>query len=162
MLKIVTYPNPVLRQKAEPLEDIDDSIRRLIDGMAEVMYSDDGVGLAAPQVGVSERLIVLDAGEGLMSFVNPEIIQKREDEETVEEGCLSLPGIRLEISRPTRIAVRGLNEKGEPVEMEIEGLLARVFQHEIDHLNGILIIDYASSLQRTLMKSRLKELGKKG
>jgi len=160
MAKIVTYSNPILRRKAESLEDIDDTIRQLIDEMGETMYANDGVGLAAPQVGVSKRVVVLDGGEGLMSLVNPEIIQMGEEEETMEEGCLSLPEIRLDVSRPTRIVARGRNDKGELVEMELDGLLARIFQHEIDHLNGILIIDHASSIQRTLLKSKLKKLKK--
>lgn len=162
MLEIVIYPNPVLRQKAESVETIDDEIRRVIDSMIEAMYKDEGAGLAAPQVGVSKRIIIFDAGEGLISMINPEIIQKGEEKQTVDEGCLSVPGIRLDVTRPTRMVVRGLNDQGEPVEIEAEGLQARILQHEIDHLNGILIIDHASSIQRTLLRSKLRRLEKKG
>ncbi len=160
MLEIVTYPDPVLRQKAETVGNIDDEIRSLMKGMAEVMYQDDGIGLAAPQVGVSQRVIVVDAGEGLVSLSNPEIIYEGEEKEQMEEGCLSLPGIRVDVLRVKKITVRGINENGETVKIDAEGLLARVFQHEIDHLNGILIIDHASPLHRTLLRSKLKKLEK--
>lgn len=158
MLKIVTYPDLVLRQQAERIRSMDREIRSLIDEMAEVMYTDDGVGLAAPQVGVSKQLIVVDAGEGLMSLINPEIVKTGDEVETMEEGCLSLPGIRVNVGRKSRIGIRGMNERGEFVDMNVEGLAARVFQHEIDHLNGILIIDHASSIQRRLLQPKLKQL----
>jgi len=160
MLKIVTYPDPILRQKAEAVENVNDEIRSLVESMAEVMYKDDGIGLAAPQVGVSQRIIVVDAGEGLISLINPEIIYKGEEKESMEEGCLSLPGIRVDVLRVKKITVRGINESGETVEMDAEGLLARVFQHEIDHLDGILIIDHVSPLHRTFLRSKLKRLEK--
>jgi len=160
MRTIVTYPDPVLRRKAEPVSDINEEILELIEDMTDAMYGDDGVGLAAPQVGESKRLIVVDAGEGLTVLINPEIIQKSGEEASLEEGCLSLPDIRVDVSRPSSVVVHGLNEKGKKIELEAEGLLARVFQHEIDHLNGVLIIDHASSVQRSLLKSRLRGLGK--
>lgn len=160
MLEIVTYPDSVLRQTVESVKNIDEEIHSLIDDMAEVMYANDGVGLAAPQVGISKSLVVMDVGEGLISYVNPKIILEEEEKETVDEGCLSLPGIRIDVSRPVRITFRGLNKKGELVEMKAEGLLARTLQHEIDHLEGILIIDYASSVQRVLLQSKLKKLKK--
>ena len=160
MLTVVTYPNPVLRKKARPIDGMDDDIRRFIDEMTETMYVKDGVGLAAPQVGVSKRFIVVDGGEGPMSLMNPEIVSVGGEQETLEEGCLSLPDIRVDVLRTTRIVVRGINETSKTVEIEAEGLLARVLQHEIDHLNGILIIDHASSIQRALLKSRLRKLEK--
>ena len=160
MMKILTYPDPVLRQKSTPIDAVNDEIRGIVDEMLEVMYKDEGVGLAAPQVGISKRIIVLDSGEGPMALLNPEIIQKGEEEQAIEEGCLSLPGIRLDLVRPTHIVVRGLNDQGDVTEIEMDGLLARVLQHEIDHLDGILIIDRASSLQRTLLRSKLKKLAK--
>ena len=160
MLTIVKYPNPVLRRKAVSIHDIDEDIRRLSDDMIEAMYLDEGVGLAAPQVGVSKRLIVLDVGQGPMTLINPEIFRSEEEQHTVEEGCLSLPGIRIDIARPTQIIVRGIDDKGETREIQAEGLIARVLQHEIDHLNGILIIDHASSIQRSLLKPKLKKLKK--
>jgi len=159
-MKIVTYPDPILRQKAEPIKEVNDEVRKLIDDMAEVMYQDDGVGLASPQIGVSKRIIVLDAGEGFSAMINPEIIELSKEEESMEEGCLSLPDIRLQVKRPTKIVIRGLNEKGEPVEFEKDGLMARVYQHETDHLNGILIIDHASTVQRQLLRSKIKNLEK--
>jgi peptide deformylase len=160
MLEITIYPNPVLRIKTEPVERIDDSILKLLDEMAEVMYQKDGVGLAAPQVGVSKRILVADIGDGLLHMINPEIIRKDGEEKTVEEGCLSFPGIRLDISRPESVVVSSLNEKGERVEIKAEGMWARVFQHEIDHLDGVLFIDRINSLQRVLLRPKLKKLEK--
>ncbi len=160
MLTITTYPDPVLRKTTEPINEINDKIRALIEDMAEVMYADDGVGLAANQVGKSIRMIVLDAGEGFRALLNPEIIERGEDTGKMEEGCLSLPGIKVEVERPLNITVTGLDEDGNEVCIQAEGLLARVLQHEIDHLNGILIIDHGSSLQRRMMRSKLKKLEK--
>lgn len=160
MLKILTYPDPVLRRKSSPIDVVNGEIRRTVDEMLEVMFKDEGVGLAAPQVGISERIIVLDSVEGPMALFNPEIVLRGKEEQTIEEGCLSLPGIRLDVVRPTHIVVRGLNDQGDVTEIEADGLLARVIQHEIDHLDGILIIDRASSLQRTLLRSKLKKLAK--
>ena len=160
MLKILTYPNTILRQKAEVIDDIDDDLRRLIDEMIEAMYLDEGIGLAGPQVGVSKRIIVMDIGQGPIAIINPEITQRGDEVETVEEGCLSFPGIRLDISRSTEITVRGISDKGEPIEFSAVGLLARVLMHEIDHLDGILFIDHAPSIQRKLLRSKLKKLEK--
>ena len=160
MLEIHTYPDPVLRKKADDVETITDDYHQLIEEMAEAMYDDDGVGLAAPQIGVSKQVIVVDGGEGFMALFNPEIIKTGDDTDTVEEGCLSLPGIRVQVERPTQITLRVLNVKGETVQLEIEGLMARIFQHEIDHLNGILIIDRVSSINRSLLKSKLRKLEK--
>ena len=161
MLKIVKYPDPILRQKANRIQDIDNEIRQFTDYMIETMYLDEGVGLAAPQVGLSKQLLVIDVGQGPMTLINPEIVRKEDASDTIEEGCLSIPGIRIDVSRSTHVVVRGIDDKGETVEIEADGLLARVLQHEIDHLNGVLIIDHASSLQRTLLKSKLKRLENK-
>ena len=158
MLKIVKYPDPILRQKANRIQDIDIDIRQFTDDMIETMYLDEGVGLAAPQVGLSKQLLVIDVGQGPITLINPEIVRKEDASDTVEEGCLSIPGIRVDVSRSTHVVVRGIDDKGETVEIEADGLLARVLQHEIDHLNGVLIIDHASSIQRTLLKSKLKKL----
>jgi len=160
MLKIVKYPEAVLRQKAEPVLNIDKEMHALIDQMAESMYRDDGAGLAAPQVGISKRLIVLDGGKGFLSLFNPEILEKETTMQSLEEGCLSLPGIRLDVSRSSRIRIRATNDQGKVIEMEAEGLIARILQHEIDHINGILIIDHASSIQRALLRPKLKKLEK--
>jgi len=116
--------------------------------------------LASPQVGISKRLIVIDAGEGFSVMINPEIIETSEEEESLEEGCLSLPEIRLPVKRKRCIVVKGLSEEGKPVQLEVEGLMARVYQHEIDHLNGILITDHASTVQRQLLRPKLKQLEK--
>lgn len=156
MTEIVTYPANVLRLRAAKVDKIDTSISSLIDDMADLMYQSDGVGLAAPQTGVSKRVIVLDVGEGFLSMVNPEIVEADEDKDSVEEGCLSLPGVRIHVHRPKSVTIRGLNEKGETIVKTMDGLWARVFQHEIDHLNGVLIIDHTSMVQKTLLKSKLK------
>ena len=159
-MKILIYPNPVLRKEAESVQAIDDDLRKLADEMIDLMYTDDGIGLAAPQVGISKQLIVLDIGEGPIVLFNPKIIELSDEHEPMEEGCLSFPDIRISISRPKRIKVTGMNQEGDTVQFEAEGLPAKVFQHEIDHLNGVLIIDYASSIQRTLIRSKLKKLEK--
>ena len=158
-LDIVTYPDPILRQIAEPVTEVDDALLEFVEKMGVTMYEDDGVGLAAPQVGVSKRIIVVDAGEGFHAVFNPEIsTPENHDFESVEEGCLSLPGIHVDVKRPDRIILKGMNEKGETFEQEYEGMMARVFQHETDHLNGKLIIDYASAIQHALLKNKLKHL----
>lgn len=161
MLNIVTYPDPLLRQISQPVEIFDDDLNNLLETMQDVMYRDDGVGLAAPQIGLSRRIIVLDDGNGLINFINPEILSSSNDEEVMEEGCLSLPDIRVPVRRPGEVVVEGQNESGKKVKYEATGLLARIFQHEIDHLNGILIIDHISAIQRSLIKSKLKQLEKK-
>ena len=160
MLKVITYPNPILREKAEKVDRIDKAFRQFVDEMTEIMYTQDGVGLASTQVGILKRVIILDVGEGPIKIVNPEIVEKSNETESLEEGCLSLPDIRIHITRPTSVVVKGRDLKNNPVEYRAEGLLARVFQHEIDHLNGILIIDRASAVQRSLLKSKLKKLEK--
>ena len=160
MLQIITYPNPILRQKANPIKKIDDKIHKLIAEMAEVMYNGDGIGLAAPQVGISKQLIVVDIGEGLMPLINPKIEYKSDEVSTMEEGCLSLPDIRVEVTRPVRIRLTAKDPDGNLISKEADELWAIVFQHEIDHLNGILIIDHISSVQRALLKTKLKNLEK--
>lgn len=158
MLKIVKYPDPVLRREAESVDSVNDDIRDIIENMLDVMYIEEGVGLAAPQVGVSKKVIVVDDGKDVIGLINPEIVKKSRENDTMEEGCLSLPGIRLNISRPVRITVKGLDENGDPVELQADGILAKVLQHEIDHLNGILIIDHVSTIHKTLLRSKLKKL----
>jgi peptide deformylase len=158
MDEIKIYPAEVLRLRAKEVESIDSSIRSLIDRMTDIMYQADGVGLAAPQAGFSKRVIVVDVGEGPFNLINPEILEAGEEKESEEEGCLSLPGIRINVHRPGTITVRGLNEKGDTIVRTVDGMWARVFQHEIDHLNGLMIIDHASTVQKTLLKPRLKRL----
>lgn len=168
ILPIVKYPAPVLKRRAEEIEKVSKEIRRLIDNMAETMYDAPGVGLAAPQVGKSLRLIVVDpTGEeakDLIALVNPEIMAG-EGEIIGEEGCLSVPGVRCEVKRWAKVKVRGYDPfKEKMVEIEAEDLLARIFQHEIDHLNGLIFLDRLGPVKRGLYKRRylkqLKELKK--
>ncbi|MCK5147718.1 peptide deformylase [bacterium] len=160
MHQIRTYPDPVLRKKAQPVLEIDDDLHQLVDEMVDIMYNDDGIGLAANQAGDLRRVIVLDAGDGFRAFINPEIINKNDNEVVMEEGCLSFPGIHINISRPSEVTVKAMDLEGESIEITVDGLLAKVFQHEIDHLNGILIIDYASPLHRSLLKRKLEKIEK--
>lgn len=141
LLKIRTGEDPVLRQKARTITKISKKLRALVKDMLETMYHANGVGLAAPQVGISERLVVIDVGTGPIVLINPEII-KAEGENRDVEGCLSLPGRNEYITRAERVTVTALDLNGKKITLEGEGLLARAFQHEIDHLNGILFIDY--------------------
>lgn len=140
--KIVTVPDPILRQKAQKVENVNAGVLRVLDNMRDTMYAADGVGLAAPQIGVSKRIIVIDPGDQLIEMINPEIII-REGEQTAREGCLSVPELVGWCKRYQKITVRGLNRAGEEIEMEACDMLARVFQHEIDHLDGILFPDKA-------------------
>lgn len=138
--RIVEVGDPVLREHARPVPKITPNIVKLLQNMADTMYDAPGVGLAAPQIGISKRVIVIDAGEGLIELINPEIISA-EGQEVDVEGCLSVPGLQGEVRRAARVKVAGLDREGKPVIVEGEGLLARVLQHEIDHLNGILFVD---------------------
>lgn len=130
----------VLRKKSKPIDKINDRILTLLDDMAETMYRAEGVGLAAPQVGVLRRVIIIDVGEGLIKLINPELISYSGQQIDVE-GCLSIPDVHGEVERPQSVIVRALNEKGEKIEVSGDGLLARALCHEIDHLNGVLFID---------------------
>lgn len=139
---IVKHPDPVLREKTVKVKNINKNIIKLLDDMAETMYHAEGVGLAAPQVGVSKRVTVINVGDenGLIELINPEIISKS-GEQMGPEGCLSFPGLVGEVRRAQKCKVRALNRHGEVFEIEGEDLLARAFQHEIDHLNGVLFTD---------------------
>jgi peptide deformylase len=148
------YPDSILIKKATPVQCIDGKIKALIDKMARVMYAYQGMGLAAPQVGISERIIIADIGEGLRALINPEIVEG-EGESVLEEGCLSLPNIEVAVKRKQRILVRGWGEDGKEVNGEVSDFLGRVYQHEIDHLNGILIIHHVSRLKRQLLVKRM-------
>ena len=130
----------ILRKKSRRVEKIEERILQLLDDMVETMYKEDGVGLAAPQVGILKRVIVVDIGDGIIKLINPEIVEQKGEQQD-EEGCLSVPGIIGEVKRPYKVKVKGLNELGEEIEIEATGLLARAFCHEIDHLDGILFID---------------------
>jgi len=158
-LVILEYPDPRLRKTAAPVASVDDAVRQLADDMLETMYSAKGVGLAATQVDVHKRLIVLDLSDGRdqpLVLINPELL-KAEGSGPGEEGCLSLPGIYDKLSRATQIRVRALDRDGAPFEMDAEGLLAVCIQHEMDHLEGKLFVDYLSELKRQLIRRRLEK-----
>jgi len=155
-LTIRLYGDPVLRRKSREVEEVNGDIRKLIDNMAKLMYQNKGLGLAAPQVGILKRAIIADVGDGLVSLVNPKILW-RQGKDTMSEGCLSIPAINLEIKRSKEVIVEGLTKEGEKVQLGAVGLLARVLQHEIDHLDGILIID---RVPKKKIKPIKKELDK--
>ncbi|KPC74882.1 peptide deformylase [Thermoactinomyces vulgaris] len=146
--RIVQYPDPVLKSKAKPVTKFHDRLHKLLDDMAETMADARGVGLAAPQVGILKRAIVVDIGEGLIEMVNPEIVERRGEQLSPPEGCLSIPNLIGDVRRANYIKVKGQDRYGQPMEIEAEGYLARAFQHEIDHLNGVLFIDVAERVYR--------------
>ena len=157
LLPILRYPDSRLHTVAAPVARVDDEIRKLVADMAETMYEAPGIGLAATQVDVHRRIVVIDVSEdksGLMALINPEILE-RSGEQVCEEGCLSVPGIYEKVSRAERVKVRALNEKGEPFEFEADGLLAVCVQHEIDHLDGKVFVEYLSQLKLGRIKSKL-------
>ncbi len=156
LLTIRTYPDPELRRKAEEVVDFGPALRTLVADLWETMELNDGVGLAAPQVGIPLRVTVVAWKEARYTLINPEILQTS-GAVTDEEGCLSFPGIFEKVTRPERLKVRYRDETGEPREVEVEGFLARAFAHEIDHLNGRLLIDHLSSLKREFVRKRLKK-----
>ena len=161
ILHICTYPERILSQPAEPITEIDEEVVKLVDHMAETMYSAPGIGLAATQVGVAKQVLVADIAprrpeSELIVLINPEIVAA-EGQVVFEEGCLSVPDYQAEVKRHEKVTVRGLNLKGDEVLIEAEGLLAVVLQHEIDHLNGLLFIDRLSKLKRDLYKRRMKK-----
>jgi peptide deformylase len=158
-LTILEFPDPRLRTRAQPVTVVDDEIRTLIDNMLETMYGAPGIGLAATQVNVHKRVLVIDTSEDRtqsLALINPEIIERDGVEET-EEGCLSVPGIYEKVSRAEHIRVRALDRNGNSVEMEAEGLLAVCIQHEMDHLEGKLFVDYLSELKRTRIRKKLEK-----
>ncbi|WP_456324114.1 peptide deformylase [Desulfonauticus submarinus] len=161
VLKIITYPNEILTRKSMPIETIDEEIKTLAQNMALTMYENDGIGLAAPQIGQNIRLITVDISgpkkrESLLTLINPEIIY-REGEIESEEGCLSVIGYRAKVKRAAKVKVVATNLDKEKIELEAEKLLAICLQHEIDHLEGILFIDRISRLKRNLYDKRLKK-----
>ncbi len=159
ILDILHYPDPRLRNCAKPVEQFDDQLRELADNMLETMYHSSGIGLAATQVGEARRVVVIDVSEERdqpQFLINPEILS-REGEEVSEEGCLSVPSIYEKVSRAERIRFRAQDRNGDPVEMDAEGLLAVCIQHEIDHLDGKLFIDYLSGLKRQRIRKKLEK-----
>ncbi|MBI5025544.1 MAG: peptide deformylase [Nitrospirae bacterium] len=165
LLEIKKYPEKILKERASPVETFNGALQKLIDDMIETMYAAPGIGLAAPQVGVSKRLIVTDVSSSVTSrtdrqeeyplivLINPEIVYT-EGEVEGDEGCLSIPGYLTVIRRAEKIKVKGLDRKGRPVEIEGTGLLSRALQHEIDHLNGVLVIDRISPIKREFFRKR--------
>ncbi|WP_297056914.1 peptide deformylase [Thermosulfurimonas sp.] len=153
--KILYYGDPLLREQAREIKEINGRLQQLIEDLRETMYAAKGLGLAATQIGVLEKVFVTDFGEreglprGFMVFINPEIVEA-EGELYEEEGCLSIPGYSARVKRAARVLVRALDREGKPFEMELSGLGARAIQHELDHLNGILYVDYLSPLKRKL------------
>ncbi|ODT87728.1 peptide deformylase [Phenylobacterium sp. SCN 70-31] len=160
--EIITVPNPLLKQVSAPVERVDDDLRALMDDMLETMYDAPGIGLAAIQIGVAKRVIVMDlAREGEEKqprfFVNPEILWASDDTAPYEEGCLSVPEFYDEVERPANVKLRYLNYQGETVEEDAEGLYAVCIQHEMDHLNGVLFIDHLSRLKREQAVKKVKK-----
>lgn len=160
LLPILRYPDPRLYKVAKPVTNVDDRIRTLVKDMAETMYDAPGVGLAATQVDVHERVIVIDVseeGNELLVLINPEITYKSEETQVYEEGCLSVPQVYDEVTRAAEIKVKALNENGEEFEFEADGLLAVCVQHEIDHLDGKVFVEYLSRLKQERIKTRLRK-----
>lgn len=160
VLKIEMLGAPVLRERAAEVEAVDDDVRRLVRDMFDTMYAANGQGLAAPQVGVSRRIIVLDVPKSdapPYALVNPRIVERSEETARAEEGCLSIPGVSDVVERPAKVVVEALDAEGAPVRIEAAGELARCLQHEIDHLDGILYIDRLSPLKRKLLLARYRK-----
>ena len=159
ILDILHFPDPRLRNKAKPVKAVDDSVRRLVDDMLETMYEAPGIGLASTQVNDPRRVVVIDISEEHdrpLCMINPEILEKQGEEE-MDEGCLSVPDVYETVIRADRVKVSALDREGNPFEMEAEGLLAVCIQHELDHLDGKLFIDYISSLKRQRIRKRLEK-----
>ena len=159
-LSILKYPDPRLHTKASPVLSVDDSIRQLVTDMADTMYAAPGIGLAATQVDVHKRVIVIDVSEDrnrLLTLINPEIIA-REGTQICEEGCLSVPGIYEDVERSERVMVRALDRTGQSFELEAEELLAVCIQHEMDHLEGKVFVEYLSRLKQSRIKSKMQKL----
>jgi peptide deformylase len=165
LLPILTAPDPRLKKKSLPVESVDDGVRQLMDDMLETMYDAPGIGLAAPQVGVLKRVVVLDIERedtktGPLFMANPEIIDASDEDASYEEGCLSVPEHYSDVVRPAKVTVRYLDREGKTQEIAAEGLLATCLQHEIDHLDGILFIDHISALKRNMILRKLLKVRK--
>ena len=164
LLEILEYPDPRLRVKAKPVEQVDDSVRRLVDDMLETMYDASGIGLAATQVDVHKQIIVIDLSETRddpQVFINPQITVLEGDKSPYTEGCLSVPGFQEEVSRPENVLIKALDLDGNTFEIQPSELLAVCIQHEIDHLNGKLFVDYLSALKRERIRRKLEKEHKK-
>ena len=162
LLPILRYPDPRLHTRAAPVREVNDEIRQLVADMAETMYEAPGIGLAATQVNVHQRVVVIDTSEdksALLALINPEIIA-RSGEQVCEEGCLSVPGIYDKVSRAETVRVRALDQQGKTFELDAEGLLAVCIQHELDHLQGKVFVDYLSQLKQTRIRTKLAKQAK--
>ncbi|CAO3353722.1 peptide deformylase [Azospirillum melinis] len=164
-LPILVAPHPILKRKAQPVAEVDARVVKLMDDMVETMYDAAGIGLAAPQVGVLDRVIVVDVHEkgeppNPIRLANPEIVWSSDEKAVCEEGCLSVPEQYADVTRPMRIRVRYLDEKNQPQEIEADGMLATCIQHEIDHLNGVLFVDYLSMLKRNILLKKVQKMQK--
>ena len=160
-LEVRLLGDPVLRQKADPVREVTADLRKLITDMFDTMYAEEGVGLAAPQVGEAVRVIVVDAneeGSEPFALVNPTIIELGGELDRAEEGCLSIPGLREVVERPSAVVIEGLDREGNPVRMDVEGFVARILQHEVDHLDGILFLDRVSPLKRKMLLQKWKKV----
>ena len=155
--RIYKYGSPVLRKKAKIVQEVTDEERGIFKRMLEIMYRDGGIGLAAPQVGISRQMIVVDIGDCPVMLANPKIL-KRKGRDILAEGCLSLPGISVEVKRAKQVLVEGVNEYNKKIKFHAEDLLARAIIHETDHLKGKLIIDYASLAEKIALRKKLKEI----
>ena len=167
ILPIITLPDPLLRQVSQPIERVDTEVRKLIDDMLETMYDAPGVGLAAVQVGVPRRLLVIDIADPQsddtrkpLAMINPEIVRLGDTLAAFDEGCLSIPDVRVEIERPDSLRVRYVDRDGKPQEIDADGLLATAIQHEMDHLDGRLIIDFLSRLKRDMVVRKFKKMAR--
>lgn len=159
-LKIRVLGDPVLRKKSKKVRQVTEAHRDILSKMGRLMYEQSGIGLAAPQVGINESMIVVDIGSGFYKLINPEITSS-EGSQAIEEGCLSVPGVCIKVKRKKKILVRALDENSKQVNIDAEDLLACVLQHEIDHLRGKLIIDYASFIDKLKIRNKLKKLEKR-
>ena len=160
ILNILKEPHPILRKKSQLVHEVDNNLRKLMDNMLQTMYNAPGIGLAAPQVGILQRIIVIDISKDNefkkpLFFVNPEITWRSEEVETREEGCLSIPGYYAEVTRSIRCKVNYTDYNGSPQELNANGLLATCIQHEVDHCNGVLFIDYLSKLKKDMIIKKL-------
>lgn len=159
ILEVKKYPEKILRVKCDPVDVIDDGVRSLLADMAFTMHAHRGIGLAASQIGINKQIAVVDIGEGTINLINPKIIDK-DGSSAIEEGCLSLPSVCMGVKRSSFVKITALDENGKNISINADGILSTVIQHEIDHLNGILIIDYADFIKRQLIRRKL--LTKKG
>ena len=157
LMEVLKFPHPILRKKCEKVETIDEEIKKIVRDMAETMYAENGIGLAAPQVGITKRIFVVDVDDELIAVINPEITVSGEKLK-MEEGCLCLPKVSVEIERLSNAQVKGLDIDGKEILIEAGDLFARALQHETDHLNGMLIIDHLSKVKRDMVVKKFRKL----